>query len=258
MKYSDLKTPKLTEQLLAIKQSGKKGFAVLLDPDKLSISQVQTLVDLAVEADVTYFFVGGSLLVNDEIHKIVPEIKRLCNIPVILFPGSPQQIVPSADAIFFLSLISGRNPDLLIGNHVLAAPFLKKTDLQVIPTGYLLVESGKMTTVNYISNTFPIPRDKADIAVCTAMAGEMLGLKVLYMDGGSGATYPIPAQMIKAVAQNVDIPVIVGGGIRTPEAAAEAWEAGADIIVVGNAIENPENILLMNRIANVMKNLNQL
>lgn len=229
---------------------------MLLDPDKLNLKDIPLLVEAALNAGVTYFFVGGSLMVNEEINKVIPELKKVCPIPVILFPGSLSQIVPSADAIFFLSLISGRNPELLIGNHVLAAPLLKKTNLEIIPTGYMLIESGKMTTVNYISNTLPIPSDKTDIAICTAMAGEMLGLKVIYMDGGSGAYRTIPTQMIRGVTDNINIPVIVGGGIRTAEEAVSIWEAGAEVIVIGNALESGKDMSLMKKVGDAMCQLN--
>lgn len=226
---------------------------MLLDPDKLATQNIEEVVDCAIDAGVTFFFVGGSLLINNDIHQIIPQIKALCDIPVILFPGSIQQIIPSADAIFFLSLISGRNADLLIGNHVLAAPIIRQTKLEVIPTGYMLIESGKMTTANYISNSFPIPYDKPDIAVCTAMAGEMLGLRVLYMDGGSGAQHVIPLEMIRAVSKHVNIPIIIGGGIRSKAEALAVWEAGAEVVVVGNALEKEDGRELMREIGEALK-----
>jgi putative glycerol-1-phosphate prenyltransferase len=165
----------------------------------------------------------------------IREITR--SIPTILFPGSPQQINSKADAILYLSLISGRNADLLIGQHVIAAPALKRSGLEVVPTGYMLIDGGAPTTASYISNTTPIPANKAEIAYCTAIAGELLGLKTIYMDAGSGARVPIAENMIEAVSQAIDIPLIVGGGMRSPEKAAANAGAGADIIVVGNALE---------------------
>lgn len=228
----------------------------MLDPDKLADTPLELLVSEAVEAGVTYFFVGGSLLQNTAIHEVIPKLKSLCNIPIILFPGSIYQIIPSADAIFFLSLISGRNPDLLIGNHVLAAPILKQTKLEVIPTAYILIDSGRMTTVNYISNTLPIPSDKKDIAVCTAIAGEMLGLRLIYMDGGSGAMRTIPLEMIESVSKNTDIPMIIGGGIRSAQEATNIWNAGAEIIVVGNAIEQNNDFGLMRGIGEALRQIN--
>lgn len=167
----------------------------------------------------------------------IARLKAKSKIPVVIFPGSIQQVDPSADALLFLSLISGRNPDLLIGNQVLAAPFVKRSGIEAISTGYMLIDGGAPTTVSYISNTIPIPADKNEIAVCTALAGELLGMHLIYMDAGSGAKKAIPASMIKAVSSNTGLPVIVGGGIRTPEQAYESAGAGATIIVVGNAIE---------------------
>jgi phosphoglycerol geranylgeranyltransferase len=222
------------------KKNNYKQFAVLVDPDKLETKEVETLARNAGEAGVDFFFVGGSLLVNDHLNECIRALKANAGIPVILFPGSPLQISPLADAILFLSLISGRNAEMLIGNHVVAAPLLKQLELETIPTGYMLVESGRATTVSYMSNTNPIPHDKNDVAACTAMAGEMLGLKLIFMDGGSGALTPISSHMIDAVRRHTTLPLITGGGIKTPEKAVENCLSGADIIVVGNSIEkNP-------------------
>ena len=199
-------------------------------------------------------FVGGSLVVTDHLDELVQHIKRESNIPVILFPGSPSQVSPYADALLYLSLISGRNPELLIGQHVVSAPIVKKSGLEIISTGYMVIDGGAPTTVSYISNASPIPSDKNEIAVCTAMAGEMLGLKVIYMDAGSGAKNAIPTSMIQQVAKHVKAPIIVGGGITTPEKAIENCKAGADIIVVGNAIE--KDPLLIQMIADAIHGLN--
>ncbi|MEM8901428.1 MAG: geranylgeranylglyceryl/heptaprenylglyceryl phosphate synthase, partial [Bacteroidota bacterium] len=185
----------------------------------------------------------GSLVAGTEIHEVVQYIKAHSDIPVILFPGSPTQIVKEADGILFLSLISGRNPELLIGKHVEAAPILKKTKLEILPTGYMLVDCGKATTANYISHTFPIPHHKPQIAACTALAGEMLGLQMVYLDGGSGADKPVSPAMIQAVKSQLSIPLMVGGGIRTAENATQAWDSGADIIVVGTVIEENPDLL---------------
>jgi putative glycerol-1-phosphate prenyltransferase len=218
--------------------TARKQFAVLVDPDSYDRETLISLSRMAAEAKVDYFLAGGSLLTRSNPDECVGIIKDHCNIPVIIFPGDEKQVTPKADAILLLSLISGRNPELLIGKHVVAAPFLKKCGLEIIPTGYLLVDSGRLTTAVYMSNSIPIPHDKDDIAVSTAMAGEMLGLKLIYMDGGSGAQHPIPPRMIEKVKQNISVPLIIGGGIRTPEQARERFNAGADLIVVGNAIEN--------------------
>lgn len=225
------------------KQKGIKQFAVLIDPDNIDIKNFKKLIDKAQNSNVDYFFVGGSLVVNNNLSECIDYIKNSCSIPVVLFPGNILQLNDKADGILFLSLISGRNPEMLIGKHVTVAPLLKKSSLEVIPTGYILVDGGKPTSVTYISNTTPIPYEKNDIAVATSIAGEMLGLKLIYMDSGSGAKFPVSSSMIKAVSQNVNIPIIVGGGIKTPENAISSLAAGADIIVVGNAIENDISVL---------------
>ena len=183
------------------------------------------------------------MLTKDHVEKWIDLVKSSTSIPVVLFPGNTLQICPKADAILFLSLISGRNPEMLIGKHIIAAPYLRSTSLEIIPTGYMLIDSGKQTAASYMSNSQPIPADKTDIAVCTAMAGEMLGLRVIYLDAGSGAINPVSELMIREVKNNISAPLIVGGGIDSPEKAIKACKAGADIIVVGNAIEkNPEMI----------------
>ena len=228
------------------KQRGNKRLAVLIDPDKMRLGNVSRVIDLAVRAGADYFFVGGSLVVNDMMDYCLDAIRDVGNIPSVLFPGSPQQINAKADAILFLSLISGRNADLLIGQHVIAAPMLRRTPLEVISTGYMLVDGGAPTTASYISSTHPIPSNKEDIALCTALAGEMLGLRTMYLDAGSGAKNPVSELMITAVSHNINVPLIVGGGMRSPERAAANARAGADIIVVGNAFEkNPELVLEM-------------
>jgi putative glycerol-1-phosphate prenyltransferase len=227
-----------------IRQNTKrKSFAVLIDPDKYDSNGISKVINSARKSSVDFILVGGSLLTFDRLDLTVKTIKEQTDLPVILFPGSVMQINEKADAILLLSLISGRNPDLLIGKHVIAAPYLKNSGLEILPTGYMLIESGPLTTAQYISNTIPIPRQKDDIAVCTAMAGEMLGLRLIYMDAGSGAESPVPASMIKSVKENISIPLIVGGGICTPEQALASCKAGADVIVVGNAIEKDVSCL---------------
>jgi putative glycerol-1-phosphate prenyltransferase len=235
---------RILEELNARRSLAKKSIAVLVDPDKIGdAEQLEPLLRLAAENCVDYFFVGGSLVTTTNLSDVVKAIKENSSIPVILFPGSALQIDPSADAILFLSLISGRNPDLLIGQHVIAAPILKNNKLEVLPTGYILVNSGKTTSVAYISNTTPIPEDKYSLAACTAMAGEMLGLKLIYLDAGSGAEREVNKKMIHTVRKSVDVPLIVGGGINTPEKASHALEAGADLIVIGNALEKAPSLL---------------
>jgi phosphoglycerol geranylgeranyltransferase len=225
--------------------SGKKSIAVLVDPDKMDdAARLNTLIRLASENCIDYFFVGGSLITTTNLADVIKQIKENVSIPVILFPGSSLQIDANADAILFLSLISGRNPDLLIGQHVVSAPILKNNKLEVMPTGYILINSGKTTSVAYISNTTPIPDDKYSLAACTAMAGEMLGLRLIYLDAGSGAEKEINNKMINAVRKAVDVPLIVGGGINTSQKALSALEAGADLIVIGNALEKDPKLLI--------------
>jgi putative glycerol-1-phosphate prenyltransferase len=222
----------------------KKSIAVLVDPDKAEDpSKLLHLINLASENCVDYFFVGGSLVTSTNLSEVVRCIKKNVTIPVVLFPGTAIQVDASADAILFLTLISGRNPELLIGQHVVAAPILKNTRLEVIPTGYMLINSGKITSVAYISNTMPIPDDKYSLAASTAMAGQMLGLQAIYIDAGSGAEKEISARMIAAVRKSIDIPLIAGGGINSARKAITALEAGADMIVVGNALEKDPDLL---------------
>lgn len=233
----------LYNQFLERKSAGRKSFAVLIDPDKVDEEKISQLVQLGTEARVDYFFVGGSLVISSHLDECIRQIKATCNIPVILFPGSPSQVSKYADALLYLSLISGRNPELLIGQHVISAPFVKKSGLEIMPTGYMVVDGGAPTTVSYISNASPIPADKNEIAMCTAMAGEMLGMKLIYMDAGSGAKRAITETMIEKVAAHIEIPLIVGGGITEPEKAYRNCKAGADIIVVGNAIEKDISLI---------------
>jgi phosphoglycerol geranylgeranyltransferase len=250
---------KLYNKLIEKQNNGEKSFAVLIDPDKIENNSILLkTINMSVENKVDYFFIGGSLITVNQSTQIISLIKENSNIPVVLFPGSTMQLDFSADAMLFLSLISGRNPELLIGQHVVAAPILKKSNLEILPTGYILVNCGNETSVSYISNTTPIPYDKENIAVCTAMAGEMLGLKMIYMDGGSGARNPISAKMISAVRKSIDIPIIVGGGIRSADQAMKALEAGADMIVIGNGIEKNPNLLIevSDKITDYNKSLN--
>jgi phosphoglycerol geranylgeranyltransferase len=235
---------KVYDHILNQKKAYKKGFAVLVDPDNIGDEELSALVQLANECIIDYFFVGGSLIVTDRIGWVVKTIKNLTKIPVVLFPGSNMHIEAQADAILFLSLISGRNADLLIGQQMIAAPILKRTNLEVISTGYMLVDGGRATTVSYISNTTPLPADKPSIAACTAMAGEMIGMKLIYMDAGSGAVNSISRKTIGAVSRSIDVPLVIGGGIDNADKAQDAWDTGADIVVVGNAIEKSPNLMV--------------
>lgn len=233
----------LFNQLTERKREGQKSFTVLIDPDKVDADKIDKLVTLSTGARVDYFFVGGSLVISHNLDECIRQIKAACNIPVILFPGAPSQVSKYADALLYLSLISGRNPELLIGQHVISAPFVKSSGLEIMPTGYMVIDGGAPTTVSYISNASPIPSDKNEIAMCTAMAGEMLGMKLIYMDSGSGAKRPISETMIEKVASHIEAPLIVGGGITDPEKAYRNCKAGADIIVVGNAIEKDTSLI---------------
>jgi putative glycerol-1-phosphate prenyltransferase len=230
----------LYSKILTKKKKQKKSFAVLIDPDKFESDRI---LKLAEESGVDMLFIGGSILTNGNFEKCVQLIRKGSKLPLIIFPGNNLQISEKADAILLLSLISGRNPEMLIGKHVIAAPTLKASKLEIIPTGYMLIESGSQTAALYMSGTSPIPSGKDDIAMCTAMAGEMLGLRLIYMDAGSGATTPVSSSMIKKVSSSVQIPLIVGGGINSAEKAKAACKAGADIIVVGNAIEKDPSLL---------------
>jgi len=231
------------QSLTERKRLGKKSFAVLIDPDKVNDHNMEQLISLAVAAEVDYFLVGGSLVVSNYLDECLQLIRRECAIPTILFPGSPSQVSKYADALLYLSLISGRNPELLIGQHVISAPFVKKSGLEIMSTGYMVVDGGAPTTVSYISNASPLPADKNEIAVCTAMAGEMLGMKLIYMDAGSGAKRAINEGMIEKVAVAINVPLIIGGGIVEPEKAYRNCKAGADVIVVGNAIEKDASLI---------------
>ncbi|HMR93316.1 MAG TPA: geranylgeranylglyceryl/heptaprenylglyceryl phosphate synthase [Chitinophagaceae bacterium] len=225
------------------KKLGKKSFAVLIDPDKVNTAILDELIALSVSARVDYLLVGGSLVISNHLDDCVQHIKKHCDLPVILFPGSPSQVSKYADALLYLSLISGRNPELLIGQHVISAPLVKQSGLEIMPTGYIVVDGGAPTTVSYISNAAPVPADKNEIALCTALAGEMLGMKLIYMDAGSGAKRPITESMIKAVAGQIEAPLIIGGGITDPEKAYLNCKVGADVIVVGNAIEKDASLI---------------
>jgi phosphoglycerol geranylgeranyltransferase len=228
----------------SLKANRHKAIALLIDPDKCSdLESISRLLQMAESCSVDFLFVGGSLLTTDHFETSVAFIKEQCSIPVILFPGSAQQVSHHADALFMLSLISGRNAELLIGQQVQAAPKIKAVGIEVIPTGYLLVDCGNATTASYITQTMPIPFDKPDIAAVTVLAGEMLGLRVFYLDGGSGAKQPISSTMINLVSHATRRPLIVGGGIKSYEDASSAFQAGADIIVVGTAIEKNPDLL---------------
>lgn len=225
------------------RRQGHNYVLPLVDPDKTDDAAAVRLGQTAQELGIPAILIGGSILTDGNLNRCIRALKQHFNGKVLLFPGNTMQLSAEADGILFLSLISGRNPELLIGKHVVAAPYIKNAGLEAIATGYMLIESGQQTSVSYMSHTFPIPAHKTDIAVCTAMAGEMLGLKCIYMDAGSGALKAVPEEMIRAVSTQVQLPLIVGGGIRTVADAQKAVEAGADLIVVGNVLEKSPELL---------------
>ncbi|MBW6483189.1 MAG: geranylgeranylglyceryl/heptaprenylglyceryl phosphate synthase [Vicingaceae bacterium] len=245
---------KIYTTITKLANNDKKMLAILVDPDKQDFACLNKTIASCNNADVDFIFVGGSLLTSGDLAKTVRFIKENSSIPVILFPGSPNQITNYADGILFLSLISGRNPEFLIGNQVVAAPFVKKSNLEVLSTGYMLVDGGTQTTASYVSNTNPLPYDKPEIAAVTALAGEYLGMKLIYIDGGSGAKKCVSLEMIKKTKEIISIPLLIGGGIRTPQAANEIYLAGADVLVIGNGAE--ENRALITEISTVKKQLN--
>ena len=229
---------KIYKYLKKQKQNQRKMWAVLLDPDKVDLQQFKELLKRLRKAKPDFILVGGSFISEELLAKLVKKLKKHCELPIMLFPGGPAQITPDADALMLLSMISGRNADYLIGKHVEAAPVLYRSGLEIIPTGYMLIENGRRTSVEYVSNTKPIPRKKTDIALATALAGEMLGLKMLYLEAGSGAKKPVPLKMIATISKHSRLPLIVGGGIKTKAQMLKAWGAGADLVVVGTAFEN--------------------
>lgn len=223
--------------LQQFKSEKRSAFALLIDPEDTDTKKLEKIVDIASATSTCFYFVGGSLMVDNKMRDCVASLRAQSDLPVVIFPGNPNQVVDNADAVLFLSLISGRNPDLLIGQQVVAAPQIIRSGLEVIATGYMIMDGGVPTTVSYMSHSLPIPADKPDIALCTAWAGQLLGKHVIYMDAGSGALNPIPTDTIRKVAENINIPLIVGGGIRTPERVQAVSKAGAQVVVVGNAIE---------------------
>jgi phosphoglycerol geranylgeranyltransferase len=223
----------------------QKSLAILIDPDKFEKIKFENIKPEYL-SKIDFIFIGGSLIITKNTEEILIKLKEKFQRPIIMFPGNAIHVCKGLDGILFLSLISGRNPEFLIGQQVIAAPMLKNSGIEILPTGYMLIDGGKQTTANYMSSTLPIPYDKPEIAVCTAIAGEMLGLKLLFMDAGSGANQPISKEMIKEVKSNTNLPLIIGGGIKTAKSASNAYEAGADIIVIGNLLE--ENAQLLNEI----------
>jgi phosphoglycerol geranylgeranyltransferase len=220
----------------------KKSVALLLDPDRIGKESLMNSLRIASEKKVDYILTGGSLTFSS-VDNLIDEVKKQCSIPVILFPGNLLQLSFKADAILLLSLISGRNPELLIGNHVIAAPYLRNVKEKIISVGYILVGCGTKTSVEYISQTEAIPSDKPDIVVATALAGEMLGLQMIYLEAGSGAITPVPPNIISSVRENISIPIAVGGGLKDKEEIRKTFKAGADLVILGNGCEENPGLL---------------
>jgi phosphoglycerol geranylgeranyltransferase len=220
----------------------RKSIGLLLDPDKAKGEFLERLLEAANKSRTDYILAGGSLSFNG-IDKLIENVRQRSSLPVILFPGNLLQLSLNADAIFFLSLISGRNPELLIGNHVIAAPYLKESKNKIIPVGYILISCGNKTSVEYISQTEAIPSDKPDIAIATALAGEMLGLRLIYLEAGSGSSFPVPLEIINSVKDNITVPLAVGGGIKNGKEIEEIFNAGADLVILGNSCEKNPDLL---------------
>jgi putative glycerol-1-phosphate prenyltransferase len=222
---------------------GDKSIALLLDPDKVNGQSLKKILKTALGCKTDFIMTGGSLTFSS-IDKLIDSIRDNCSIPVVLFPGNLLQLSHKADLILLLSLISGRNPELLIGNHVIAAPYLKDVREKLVSVGYILVSCGSKTSVEYISQTDAIPSDKPEIVVATAIAGEMLGLSMIYLEAGSGATNHIPVEVIRAVRENISVPLAVGGGIRNKKEVEKIFKAGANLIILGNGCEKNPDLLV--------------
>ncbi len=233
-------------KILSAKLKGKKLLAVLLDPDKLDLSQVSETVININQSKVDFIFVGGSTVKNGITDRFVKELKKITKIPLVLFPGDYSQITKNADAVLFLSLLSGRNPEYLIEQQIKSVPLLKNSNLEIIPTGYILVDGGVETAVQRVSKTQPISQRNINEIVQTSCAGMHLGNKLIYLEAGSGAKDSVKPEIVRAVKENINIPLIVGGGIRTNKQLEEIYYNGADLIVVGTAFE--ENNQSLNKI----------
>ena len=236
---------KTYQKLLQIRREKRAGFLILLDPDKVSLAEAGRHVEMAEDGGADALLVGGSLLFSNNFDDFIAGLKKQTRLPVIIFPGSSRQVSSMADAILFLSLISSRNANFIIGEQVLAAPIIRSIELEAIATAYVLIESGRTTTVEYLSNSRPIPRNKPDIAAAHALAAEYLGMKLVYFEGGSGAQYSVPDEMIQYVSDLITVPLVVGGGIKSPEDAHRKVEAGASFIVIGNVLEKHKDLMLI-------------
>lgn len=234
----------MNKNVLTLLNTSRTKLSVLVDPDNQTPDSLMLLSETINNCKVDIILVGGSLLLDNHFEKTISLLRKNTTVPIVLFPGNNYQVSSQADAILLLSLISGRNPEYLIGQHVVAAPLIRESGLEVIPTGYMLIDGGRVSTTSYMTQTVPIPYDKPDIAVATAMAGEMLGLKAIYLEAGSGAHRSISVDMLRAVRSSVSIPIITGGGIRTPEQAEALAAAGSNMIVVGNILEKQPELLM--------------
>ncbi len=226
------------QQLLNSKAKDEKLLAILLDPDKLVVENISHLILKINQSPATHIFVGGSSFDGTHLDELITELKSKINLPFLLFPGNPSQISDKADGILFLTLLSGRNPDYLIEHQVNAVPILNKTNLEVISTGYILIESGNETAVERVSKTKPLDRNNHEYVLQTAQAGKFIGNKLIYLEAGSGAKLSVPNEMISMVSKNINIPLIVGGGIRSKHEIENAFKAGADLVVIGTVFEN--------------------
>tara|TARA_B100000029_G_C17607282_1_gene967864 strand:- start:4655 stop:5401 length:747 start_codon:yes stop_codon:yes gene_type:complete len=240
---------KVYSYLESIKLRNKAGYFVLIDPDKKNEAKLESLVENANQIGADAILVGGSLMMDSRFKDRAKRIKTLSKVPVILFPGSVSQLSPHFDAVLFLSIISSRNPTYLIGEQVIGAPIIKDLDLEPLPTGYMLFEGGGHSSVEFMSNSRPLPLNRPEIAVAHALAGQYLGMKLLYLEAGSGASRTVPKEIISAIARNCDIPIIVGGGITDPETAIEKVKAGASFIVTGTASESADSANIMHSFA---------
>ncbi len=237
----DISLMHLYSDILAARAENRKLLAILLDPDKIEWDKIDLMITKICAAPATHIFIGGSHVASQRLDELVVVMKENCGLPVVLFPGNPTQISPNAHGILFLSLLSGRNTDYLIEHHIEAAPILRKTRLEVIPTGYILIESGGTTAVEFVSGTTPMPTDDPENIINTALAGELLGMKLIYLEAGSGARNPVPKEVIAEVSKNIRIPLIVGGGIKDLNGIEAAYDSGADMVVIGTAFENNYN-----------------
>jgi len=245
-------TQSVFQSLLSIASDKGSAFLVLVDPDKVTPQGVPKIVEMCAEAGVDAFLVGGSLTFSSRLDELLQSMKRASRVPVVLFPGNACQVAPGADAILFISLLTSRNAEFLIGEQVKAAPLIRQWSLEVIPTAYLLVEAGPLTSVQFVTQCLPIPRGKNDLAVAHALAGKYLGMKLIYLEAGSGAAQPVPHTMVEDVCSATSLPVIVGGGVRTAGQAGKLARAGASFVVVGSVVEEGGDVSLLKEISSAV------